>query len=83
VRPSALKLALSRGLTKREMKLDDFVLKNSQAAWMGLADAKWDERLNAYQVRGAIQAVELFRLGTRDTNSGATTSAAPAPSQTL
>lgn len=83
VRPSALKIALSRGLTTRDMKLDDFVLKNSQSAWMGLADAQWDERLNAYHVRGAIQAVELFRLGTRDTDSGATTSAAPAPSQTL
>lgn len=83
VRPSALKLALSRGLLSRQEKLDDFVLKNGQSPWLGLADAKWDDRLNAYQVRGVIQAVELFRLGARDSESGATTSAAPVHRETL
>jgi hypothetical protein len=83
VRPSALKLALSRGLLSREEKLDDFVLKNEKSPWLGLADAKWDSRLNAYQVRGVIQAVELFRLGARDSESGATTSAAPVHHETL
>ena len=78
VRPSALKLALSRGLVSRTDRVDDLVLKNGQSPWLGLADAKWDYRLNAYHVRGAIQAVELYRLGTRDSESG--TTSAPASS---
>jgi hypothetical protein len=66
VRPSAIRIALDRGLARPTDKLDKFVLSNRSASanshWLGVADAKWDEGAHAYQVRGAIQAVEMFRL---------------------
>jgi hypothetical protein len=77
VRPSAIRLAVARGLAANADRLDAFVLSpNSSKAssLLGLTDAKWIDRLDAFQVRGAIQAVEMYRLGSRGTMSGATTS---------
>ncbi len=72
VRPSAIRIALNRGLARGSDKLDQFVLTHrdvsassssaSAARWLGLADAKYDEQVNAFQVHGAIEAVESYRL---------------------
>ena len=70
VRPSAIRIALNRGLARGSDKLDQFVLTHRDvsaasspaARWLGLADAKYDEQVNAFQVHGAIQAVESYRL---------------------
>lgn len=71
VRPSAIRIALDRGLARASDKLDKFVLthrdvssttSSSAARLLGLADPKWNEQINAFQVHGAIQAVESFRL---------------------
>lgn len=73
VRPSAIRIALSRGLARASDKLDTFVRTHRETAdngqsshWLGLADAKWDDQASAYQVHGAIQAVESFRLGSHN-----------------
>jgi hypothetical protein len=72
VRPSAIRIALNRGLARESDKLDQFVLTHRDvssaskaspsARWLGLADAKYDEQVNAFQVHGAIEAVESYRL---------------------
>ncbi len=69
VRPSAIRIALDRGLAKGSDKLDAFVRQHretaaaeSEARMLGIATAKWDEQASAFQVHGALQAVESFRL---------------------
>lgn len=61
-RPSALRLAISRQLASPTERLDSFIERSRNSQWFGLTDAKWDAQASAYQVRGAIQAVDAFRL---------------------
>ena len=71
VRPSAIRMAIAKGIARASDKIDDFVLNNRDLAnathekWLGLAQAKWDEEANAFRVRGALSAVEIFRLNSK------------------
>ncbi len=71
VRPSAIRIALNRGFAKSSDKLDSFVRHYRERASndmqnhvLGIATAKWDEQASAFQVHGALEAVEAFRLKT-------------------
>lgn len=73
VRPSSVALALKRGLAKPSDRLDHFVRGSlaplgdeksvsDKSDLLGLREAKWDAQKKSYQVKGAIEAVEEFRL---------------------
>lgn len=69
VRPSSIKLAISLGFAKPMDRLDDFVAKSAELASkkevndvFGFKTARWDENAQAFQVTGAIEAVEWYRL---------------------
>ncbi len=71
VRPSSVALALKRGLAKPNDRLDAFVHwalkspKASESDLLGVKDATWDSSKKAFKVRGALEAVEEFRLSSR------------------